>query len=765
MRRSVRLLLATVLVLVYFALGMVEVRRASITVDEGPHLAVGYATLRTGDYRLQPVHIHPPLANFWAAWPLLLQDDLPDPRAIDGWSIASLSAVSDAIVWRYPRPAHLALVGRVPILLWGVLLGALLFRWTEAAGGWGLLALMLYAFDPNLLAHGGLITTDMGAALFIFATAFALWRLGRGSRRLPAARAFIVAGGLLGLAQLVKVSTLLLVPLAALVLFHATVVAGRAEGWGGVRRWLDGALLLFGTAALVVWGGYRFQWATVEGWPHPLPAGTHLAIYRSLYEHYEEGHSAFLAGRLGREGWWWYFPFAFAVKTPLPVLLMAAAAGGWSLHRLPRGGPRRWVAWLRRPVMRTADLVFILPWLYAASSLLSSVTIGYRHLLPLLPFLFLGIGVAARRAPWGRWRWWLLVPLLCWLVAGTLRILPYPLTFFNEAVGGAANGYRYLVDSNLDWGQNLYDLHAWMAQSGTEELFYAHYSPARPEVYGIRYRRLPPAYGTQPFPRWNPPPGTYAIGATVLQGDYVVPPQQYEWFRARRPLTVLYHALFIYRVEAEAPPRSVVICADPAPLLDGAEVIDALGTAEVRLVRAACGQSFVYPRGGRSYLVFPPTVPSPPSTTPLLESRAASGQTRFRLLASDAPPAPQAGERVALDGPLTFLGYAVVREGEVLELRTFWEVERGPITRPLSLLAHLADEDGTVVAVADGLGFTGEFWQRGDRFVERHRFAVGGLPPGTYTLFTGAYWLDEIEPWPTAAGGQGRLALTTVTLP
>ena len=90
--------LPLLLLLVFFALGMTQVRYASITFDEGPHLAVGYTTLRTRDLRLQPVHIHPPLANVLAAAPLLLQPDLPDPTTIDGWESASLSAIADAVV-------------------------------------------------------------------------------------------------------------------------------------------------------------------------------------------------------------------------------------------------------------------------------------------------------------------------------------------------------------------------------------------------------------------------------------------------------------------------------------------------------------------------------------------------------------------------------------------------------------------------------------------------------------------------------------------
>ena len=210
-------LLILFLLLAYFAQGLAQITHASLTFDEGPHLAVGYATLRTGDFRLQPVHIHPPLANVLAAAPLLLQNDLPDPRTIDGWKIGSLSAITDELVWQYPHPRRISVAGRVPILLLGVLLGALSYRWsTELAGqSAGLLALALFAFDPNLIAHGALITTDMAAVFLSVAVLYSLWKAGEWGRR--RALWLVGAGVLLGLAQLAKVSALMLVPVVGLL--------------------------------------------------------------------------------------------------------------------------------------------------------------------------------------------------------------------------------------------------------------------------------------------------------------------------------------------------------------------------------------------------------------------------------------------------------------------------------------------------------------------------------------------------------------------
>ncbi|MDF1515425.1 MAG: phospholipid carrier-dependent glycosyltransferase, partial [Anaerolineae bacterium] len=212
------------LILVFFALGMQNVRGASLTFDEGPHLAVGYATLKSGDFRLQPIHIHPPLANYLSAIPLLLQNDLPDPTQIDGWESNSLSAVTDTLVWRYPNPATIATAARTPILLLGVLLAALTFRWADALGGLctGLFSLFLLALDPNMIAHSSLVTTDLAVTFFVTASLYLANRfLFLSEETSNQFLNIILCGACVGLAMLSKVSAILLIPvISILVVYH-----------------------------------------------------------------------------------------------------------------------------------------------------------------------------------------------------------------------------------------------------------------------------------------------------------------------------------------------------------------------------------------------------------------------------------------------------------------------------------------------------------------------------------------------------------------
>jgi len=755
--------LPLLLLLVFFALGMTQVRYASITFDEGPHLAVGYTTLRTHDLRLQPIHIHPPLANLLAALPLQLQPDLPDPTTIDGWEIASLSAITDTVIWQYPHPARIATAGRVPILLLSTLLGALVFRWARDLRGWPAagLALTLFALDPNLIAHSGLITTDAAAVTLSVATLYALYRWlvsPAGSR--PRRRWFVLTGVLLGLAQLAKVSTLSLFPVVGLILF--------AQAW--THRRLPQALglstgqflILVAIAGAVIWAGYGFELSAVEGVPFRVPAGTHFSIYRSLNEHYGLGHPTFALGQVSDEGWWWYFPAAFLIKTPLPVLLLltgSVVAGVGLLAQ--RSAALRWT-WLNAlPVPLTLGLF---PVIYAAASLLSSVNIGYRHLLPLLPFLYIGSAqiltrLPTRRGAIGQTRRAAGALLMAWLILGTLRTLPTPLTYFNELAGGPSGGYRYLVDSNLDWGQDLWELASWMEENGEQHVRYAHYSPANPEVYGIDAEFLPPDPRAVAFTPWRPEPGLYAIGATVLQGPYAPEINTYAWFRAREPDTVLGDALFVYRVPEQPTPEWIVSCTQ----LSHESIKHQLGTAAIRIINVNCDQTQVYPAGPGLYLTPAGVEPKGPNTTEVIFKNAGGLRTQvlYRVLSS---PLPQtSSEEIELNGPVTLIGYTLQEQDAAVALDAFWRVTEVP-TRPLSLMAHLVSLDSSAVAVGDSLGFSIDQWRLGDIVIQSHILAFSEESPvGSYEISVGAYWLDTLERM-SLKGNPGQDSVALVTL-
>jgi hypothetical protein len=513
-------------------------------------------------------------------------------------------------------------------------------------------------------------------------------------------------------------------------------------------------------AAVTLWAIYGFELRSlpeVTG-AIPLPAATHLEIYRSLQEHYRLGHPAFLMGQNSDQGWWYYFPVALGVKTPLPILILLGLA---------------LILLIRRP--RSMNLALVLfPPVYMITALLSSVDIGYRHLLPMLPFIHIFIGsmlcgpLSASASRLGNYLTLdiqriariVMYALLLWLVVGTALVYPYPLTYFNELAGGPEGGYRWLVDSNLDWGQNLWQLRDWIRTEGTAQrperaertgrLYYSHFSPARPEVYGVSADWLPPDPRAVPFAPFDPAPGFYAIGATTLQGVYTPDVNTFAFFRARQPEDILGHALFLYRVPEHPVPDWVAVCFD-VPLDEG-QIRANFGQPDMRLVFYDCNQSQVYATGEEGRFLLPPETSWPDGASLVLQARYADGRPAYKLLRSSERPIPGlAAEPVSVDGPLSFLGYELnqvqFRGDDQVILRTWWQVDQVP-DRPLSIMAHLSGPDGDLVAVGDGLGVPVEGWGPGDRIMQIHRLPLPpDLPAGDYTLHTGGYWLDTLERW------------------
>jgi hypothetical protein len=780
-----RYLMPVALLLVFFVLIVGSVSRTSLTIDEGLHITSGYSILRTGDYRL--VEEHPPLVKFIEAWPLLLVPDLADPAALPGWEMEvattdslRLVRVTEQLIYNYVPLDRLVVAARLPVAFLALLLGAVVFRW--AADGFGpkagLLALFLIAFDPNILAHASVAATDLGAACFITLALFAFHRF----LRRPTLGGWVLAGVTLGLALGAKLSAVLLLPTQGLlILVYGVWSVRHSRDVAKGSRWRTlvelaiayaGMLLL---AALVLWALYGFELGPAPELGLTLPAASHSIPWLRLREHMQGGHAAFLLGEVSHQGWWYYFPVALAVKTPLPTLLAWLAAAVASLL----GFRRSW---------RDELALLLFPVFYLGLSLQSSLNIGYRHLLPVLPFLAVFAGRLARtlaRTPQKA----LAAGLAVWLVIGTVMVRPHFLAYFNELAGGPDSGYQYLVDSNTDWGQALKDLARYQEENGIESVNLSMFTFLDPAVYGVRYEPLTPMHGDTPavFPsRFDPPPGGYVISTTTLQGIPLADPEMYDWFRNREPDARIGHVMLVYDVpQAPEPGSWVAQCLVPAAPLPSEAIAEGFGRDDLRRAYFDCTQSWLYPEGGRSpgwYVVFRDTAIQP---DPFLESQLArsrliyeqkqsrvvppfvvyewhSGQPieddliRSGIVAPSAWPPSQAemeGEKLSaplvLEGWLVWLGYQLdstqVQPGQALELQTFWQVNDPP-PEPLSLMAHVIAEDGRAIAVGDGLGVPIENWQPGDVIAQRHALEIpADTPPGEYWIHVGAYTLSDLR--------------------
>jgi hypothetical protein len=238
-----------------------------------------------------------------------------------------------------------------------------------------------------------------------------------------------------------------------------------------------------------------------------------------------------------------YFPAAFAIKTPLPLLL-AAAVGIWTLWRPAGRGRFLEFGWLVAP-----------PAGYFLLACLSKTQIGYRHILPVYPFLIVAAAVGAAWIWHQAWGKPVAAVLGIWLAASVLRCHPDYLAYFNESVGGADGGYRCLVDSNLDWGQGLKPLAAALRRMGDPPVFLCYFGVADPSYYGIRYEPLAPITNVDRHEGVVRPQGSdpvlLAVSATNLQTAYYADHTLFDWLKARRPLLKAGRSVFLYDLSAD----------------------------------------------------------------------------------------------------------------------------------------------------------------------------------------------------------------------
>jgi hypothetical protein len=532
------------LVLIAFGFLMVNARAHSPTMDEQNHLARGYALLHTGDPRLSVEH--PPLINGLEALPLGNHFALPldDPS----WASADWYRFADRFLWHAnEQPDLMVFLGRLPVVALTVLLIALVGRWAGEVGGpyAALVAVALTALDPNILAHGNLATTDLGITLTAFLAAYAVWR----AFHSPNGWSILGAGLATGLMLASKSSAPLFWGTYGLLFTFSRLPSGRGSG-GRLMCLVQrvGRYVMITTIGLfVLWAAYAFQVAPINEGGVSLPMATYWHGLQRVFFNVDAGRTSYLLGETRIGGWPLYFPITFAVKTPLPALILLAVAGGVTLT-----APRRSItAFLLLPVG-----------FYGLMVLRSSLNLGYRHLLPMLPFLYVWIGWSLtrlrRETRWGRAVRGAAVALLVWMACATFWIAPHFLAYFNPIGGGPARGWRVVADSSIDWGQDLKRLADYLSiRYGEERIRLSWFGSSYPEHYGIDYDPLPGLphhfnlwFEDPTFDVDDPEPGLYVISVSNLVELPLVDKRFFAYFRARKPDARIGYSIYLYEVTA-----------------------------------------------------------------------------------------------------------------------------------------------------------------------------------------------------------------------
>jgi hypothetical protein len=521
---------------IFLAQGLSFIRANSPTYDEAMHIAAGYSYLATGDFRLEPQN--PPLIKELLALPLFLGYRISFNPDAQHWRDGDRYLIGQHFLYESTLSAdRILFLTRIPNLILGGALLALIGWWAYRL--WGpraaVLAWALTSLEPNLVAHASLVTTDIGAALFIFLTVYLLWEY----LRAPTWWMLSLVSSATGLALVAKFSTILLIPLIPLLLGASLLIDPEARAVLPVtkRQTLSNFKILEVTTPLfvvvlfvvaIVSLAYFFQGLT----PWLFGLQRFMALAR-------EGQPAFFWGEYSYVGWWNYFLVAFFIKTPLGSLILIGAS--LLFYRAGNSLGRREAIFILLPVI----VIFVL-------TSQSKVNIGLRHILLVYPFLF----VLASRLATVRFRRQWLAPLLLGMpllmtAVSAIRTAPHQLAYFNELVGGPDQGYRYLSDSNIDWGQDLKGVKAYMEKENLAIIYLSYFGTAPPPYYGIRYQYVP---GNWPL-EWPPPrdrvPDTasrkiLAISVTNLQDVGYPYDPLFRWLWLRRPIAKIGSSIFVY---------------------------------------------------------------------------------------------------------------------------------------------------------------------------------------------------------------------------
>jgi len=555
---------------VFTALTVGSYTQKSATVDEPIHLTAGYTALRLRDYRIDPEQ--PPFLRLWAALPLLTMSEITLETNSVEWQTGIDWDYSHHFLYQLNDADRLLYRARFMTVVLGVILGVLVFGWArDLFGFWTASAVLaLYCFEPNVLAHSSLVTTDLGVTCFIFGAVYFLWRL---THR-------FTFGNVVGLtmffalAQVSKFSAVLLGPII-LALLAIRVLRGGA--WpcvfaaGGELK-SSRARALAATAVILilalasyaaVWVAYGFRYGPttpcadlirlrenprlIEPVRHVAAVVNWLDDHRLVPDAFAQGfilsqvklqhRSAYLAGTFSRTGWWYYFPVAFLVKTPLMLLFLLFC--GLVLLVKKRARWKGTIAFLVLP-----------PAVFLGVAMIAHLNLGLRHVLPIYPFALLiaGITLDEMRA---KWRSVVLLAPVALAAIELATVYPHCLAFFNRLVGGPANGHHVLLDSNLDWGQDLKPLKRWMDARHVEQINLSYFGTADPAYYGIHGTYLigSPSFDASHIttPRL---PGYVAVSVQNLHGVRDEPMRAfYAPLLEREPTAVIGYSIHVYWVE------------------------------------------------------------------------------------------------------------------------------------------------------------------------------------------------------------------------
>lgn len=604
-RRYLEPVILVTLIVVMLAQLWTSVVQLSVTSDEIDHLHAAYRYWQCNDFGWNPEH--PPLVKIVAGLPLqFMHINDPFPHAC-GEPTNKATDFLAGHQFLAANPESVLMAARFSVSFFAVLL--LLITWYFARKTFNvsvaIIACTLIAFEPNFLAHAALVTTDVAAAVGILLTVYALYCYSLE----PNFSRLLALGLATGFALCTKFSSILLAVLLPLLLVIDAIAFAGEEKARRLLRYAGALIAVAGIAFIVVWAAYGFRYAArpggaevasppnlpkahgavptrvlpqLERW-HVFPESYLVGLQDVLVES-EIGRPCFLLGKLYRNGIWFFFPVDITIKFTIPVLLMtliSAACFRFWRQRL------RQLLFLMLPV-----IVFL------GFSMRSKLNIGIRHLLPILPPLIIfaaaGTWSLARRQ---KWMMAALAALLAFQIATSVHAFPNYLSYANELWGGPAETYRYVANSDVDWGQAQKMARAYVDRMHASNCYLVRTYGSKNSDYGI------PCGGISEI-EWDPVEtpftGTMIVSSSMVDGVGVrgASLQTRRVFKDLKPVAKLGgSALLVYRGTFDLSP---IVASE---LLFRARLIADQGADEQTILSLAQQASRLDPLNGDAHAV------------------------------------------------------------------------------------------------------------------------------------------------------------------
>ena len=555
---DIRIIPLAILIL-FFTVCVLSQRDKSVTVDEFAHFPAGIFTLTMRDWRMDSespplVKCLPGVTAFFTA-PIV--PTLPSDEPPNTWTYGYRFMYDN-----FARYIDIFRWGRMVIILLASIGGWLVYVFaSQLFGRWGgIVSLVLYAANPNIIAHARLVTIDAGAAVFFLAAVFLFWKF---LERMTIASAPI-AGLALGAAVLSKFTALILIPIMlAIALITAAQRVKHPSAEPGKRRPAFAAslclfCLVLAICVVTINAGYLFSGTfftladqvfssdLIKGLaatplrhlPIPLPIEyvRGFDVQMTIAQGNNPFYMGYLMGEHSMTGWWYYYLVGLLVKNPEVIWVFVV----FSLFA--------WITVSPRPPLRSWLCLWGIPCVFLAYfSFVTNTPIGIRFLLPIFPLLFVALGGIVRlsmiKTVWGKV---LVGALLFSYCLPAVAIFPDYLSYFNSASGGPQKGYRWLIDSNLDWGQDLPALKRYMENNGVATVKLGYFGRVDPRIYGIDYTLAGREIGE----------GIHAISVNFLVGRpyYLLADgairfidfNYYASYRSLVPQAILGNTLFIF---------------------------------------------------------------------------------------------------------------------------------------------------------------------------------------------------------------------------